>query len=107
VDAGVPVAPVTLRFGLAGGTHTTVAAFIGDDTLLASLRRVVAARGLRITVAAHPALHPMPGASRRALARAAQAVVRDRSPMVGSTQVGSTQVGSTQVGSITVGSTVG
>jgi 1-acyl-sn-glycerol-3-phosphate acyltransferase len=82
VDAGVPVVPVTLRFGLAGGTPTTVAAFIGEDTLLASLRRVLVARGLHITVRAHPALHPAPGASRRALARAAQAVVQDLSTMV-------------------------
>jgi 1-acyl-sn-glycerol-3-phosphate acyltransferase len=76
IDAGVPVAPVTLRFGLAGGPRTTVAAFIGEDTLLASLRRVVATRGLRIEVQAHPALHPVPGASRRVLARAAQSVIQ-------------------------------
>jgi hypothetical protein len=52
-----------------------VAAYIGDDTLVASIRRVVFARGLRVTVQGHPALHPMPGASRRSLARAAQAVI--------------------------------
>jgi 1-acyl-sn-glycerol-3-phosphate acyltransferase len=75
IDAGAPVAPVTLNFKLGNGTTTTVAAYIGDDTLLASVRRVVMARGLRITLRAHPALHPMPGASRRALARAAQAAV--------------------------------
>lgn len=75
VDAGVPVVPVTLRFVLADGAGTTVAAFLGEDTLLASLRRVVSVRGLRITVRAHPALHPMPGASRRALARIAQSAV--------------------------------
>ncbi len=89
IDAGVPVAPVTLRFALgdagsavagsavAGTTvgGTTVAAYIGDDTLLASVRRVVAARGLRVTLHAHPALYPMPGASRRALAHAAQLAV--------------------------------
>jgi 1-acyl-sn-glycerol-3-phosphate acyltransferase len=76
IDAGVPVAPVTLRFGLTGGADTTVAAFLGEDTLLASLRRVVTARGLRVTVQAHPALHPVAGASRRALARVAQSAVR-------------------------------
>ncbi|GIG74859.1 1-acyl-sn-glycerol-3-phosphate acyltransferase [Planosporangium flavigriseum] len=76
IDAGVPVAPVTLRFRLAGGAQTTVAAFIGDDTLLASLRRVLSARDLHVTAQAHPALHPCPGASRRTLARAAQSVVQ-------------------------------
>jgi 1-acyl-sn-glycerol-3-phosphate acyltransferase len=76
VDAGVPVAPVTLRFGLAGGAPTTVAAFVGDDRLLASVGRVLAARGLHVTVQAHRALYPVPGASRRALARAAESVVQ-------------------------------
>ncbi|NJC70901.1 1-acyl-sn-glycerol-3-phosphate acyltransferase [Planosporangium thailandense] len=75
VDAGAPVVPVALRFTLAAGSDTTVAAFLGEDTLLASLRRVVAVRGLHVVVQAHPALHPIPGASRRALARVAQSVV--------------------------------
>jgi 1-acyl-sn-glycerol-3-phosphate acyltransferase len=79
IDAGVPVAPVTLRFALgdAGSAvaGTTVAAYIGDDTLLASVRRVVTARGLRVTLHAHPALYPMPGVSRRVLSRAAQLAV--------------------------------
>lgn len=76
VDARVPVAPVTLRFQLADDSRTTLAAFVGDDTLLASLRRVLAARGLRVTARAHPALYPGPGATRTSLARAAQAVVQ-------------------------------
>jgi hypothetical protein len=76
IDAGAPVAPVTLRFGLADGAPTTVAAFVSDDTLVASLRRVASARGLRVAVAAHPALHPVSGASRKALARAAQSAVQ-------------------------------
>lgn len=75
IDAGVPVAPMTLTFKLGNGAATTVAAYIGEDTLLASVRRVLMARGLLVTLRAHPALHPVPGASRRVLARAAQAVV--------------------------------
>ncbi len=75
VDAGTPVAPVTLRFRWADGPGTTIAAFLGEDTLLASVRRVVTARGLQVAVQAHPALHPTPGASRRALAAVAQSVV--------------------------------
>jgi hypothetical protein len=73
VDAQVPVVPVTLRFTLADGSGTTIAAFLGDDNLLASFRRVVATRGLHVSLRAHPALYPMPGASRRAPARAAAA----------------------------------
>jgi len=79
IDAGAPVAPVTLRFGLADGSGTTIAAYIGDDTLLASVLRVVSARGLVVTAVAHPALYPVPGASRRVLARAARAVVQPES----------------------------
>jgi len=75
IDAGAPIVPVTLRF-LSEGTPTTVAAFLGEDTLLASFRRVVTARGLAVTLSAHPALHPAARASRRSLARAAASAVQ-------------------------------
>ncbi|GII21026.1 lysophospholipid acyltransferase family protein [Planosporangium mesophilum] len=75
IDAGVPVAPVTLRFRLAGGGDTSIAAFLGEDTLLASLRRVLTIGGLHVTVQVHPALYPVPGVSRRTLARVARSVV--------------------------------
>jgi 1-acyl-sn-glycerol-3-phosphate acyltransferase len=84
VDAGAPVVPVTLAFRLGDGAGTTIAAYIGEDTLLASVRRVLSARGLRITVHAHAALHPAPGASRKLLARAAQSVVTQRLSSPGS-----------------------
>ncbi|GAA2596997.1 lysophospholipid acyltransferase family protein [Dactylosporangium fulvum] len=78
VDAGVPVVPVRLTFAQ-GGSASTVAAFIGDETLMASLKRVVAARDLSISLRAHPKLHPAPCESRihsrRVLARAATAVI--------------------------------
>ncbi|GAA2346061.1 lysophospholipid acyltransferase family protein [Dactylosporangium salmoneum] len=78
VDAGVPVVPVRLTFAQAG-VVSTVAAFIGDESLLTSLKRVVAARDLSIALRAHPKLHPAPCESRihprRVLARAATAVV--------------------------------
>jgi hypothetical protein len=48
-------------------------AFIGDDTLWDSVRRVAALRSLTVTLVTAPALRPAPGADRRALARAAQA----------------------------------
>ncbi|SDK65969.1 1-acyl-sn-glycerol-3-phosphate acyltransferases [Actinopolyspora mzabensis] len=46
LEAGAPVRPVALRYELMSGEPTTVAAFVGEDTLLASLREVLAVRGL-------------------------------------------------------------
>nr|WP_202488001.1 lysophospholipid acyltransferase family protein [Streptomyces sp. SID8354] len=75
LDAGAPVRPVTVAYAQQG-RPTTVAAFCGDDTFAASLRRVVAARGLTVRVTVHPAL-PTVGRDldRRALAAAAERVV--------------------------------
>jgi 1-acyl-sn-glycerol-3-phosphate acyltransferase len=74
VDAGAPVVPVTLRFQ-AGGSPTAQPAFIGEESLLASLRRVLAMRGLQVGVRVGTAIHPGPAASRRTLARIAGAAV--------------------------------
>ncbi|MCY1140584.1 lysophospholipid acyltransferase family protein [Actinoplanes sp. Pm04-4] len=67
VDAGAPVVPASIRY------DSTDAAFIGDDTLFDSIRRVAALRSLTVTLVTAPALRPEPGADRRLLARAAQA----------------------------------
>jgi 1-acyl-sn-glycerol-3-phosphate acyltransferase len=69
VDAKAPIVPITIRY------DTTAAAFVGDDTLWASIRRVAALRSLTVTLVAAPALRPAEGADRRSLARAAQACV--------------------------------
>jgi len=69
IDAGAAVVPVTLRYG------TRAAAFVGDETLWASVRRVLATPRLVASVTVAPALHPEPAASRRALARAARSAV--------------------------------
>ncbi|MFE6052723.1 lysophospholipid acyltransferase family protein [Kitasatospora sp. NPDC056446] len=80
VEAGAFVQPVTIRYRLADGRPTSVPAFIGDDGLLTSLARVVAARGLVADVTFLPPIPP-PGprptraGARRDLARAAQAAV--------------------------------
>ncbi|GAA2682048.1 lysophospholipid acyltransferase family protein [Actinoplanes palleronii] len=66
IDAGAPVVPTSITY------DTTEASFIGDDTLLASIRRIARVRRTTIAVITAPALRPMPGADRRALARAAQ-----------------------------------
>ncbi|MFE4974283.1 lysophospholipid acyltransferase family protein [Kitasatospora sp. NPDC056651] len=80
VDAGADVQPVTIRYRLADGRPTSVPAFIGDDGLLTSLARVVAARGLVADVTFLPPIPP-PGpqphraGARRELARRAQAAI--------------------------------
>ncbi|MEU1288928.1 lysophospholipid acyltransferase family protein [Kitasatospora sp. NPDC005856] len=80
VEAGADVQPVTIRYRLADGRPTSVPAFIGDDGLLTSLARVVAARGLVADVTFLPTIPP-PGpqparaGARRELARRAQAAI--------------------------------
>ncbi|GAA4592673.1 1-acyl-sn-glycerol-3-phosphate acyltransferase [Actinoplanes octamycinicus] len=66
IDAGAPVVPTSISY------DTAEASFIGEDTLLHSIRRIARVRRTTITVITAPALRPMPGADRRALARAAQ-----------------------------------
>ncbi|MCS0605783.1 1-acyl-sn-glycerol-3-phosphate acyltransferase [Streptomyces sp. LP11] len=74
LDAGVPVQPVGLRYRQRDGGPGTAAAFVGDDTLLASLWRVARTRGLVAEVTVRPLITPGAHPDRRALARAAQPV---------------------------------
>jgi 1-acyl-sn-glycerol-3-phosphate acyltransferase len=69
VDAGAAVRPVSLRYRGAGGEPTTAAAFVGDDTLFASVRRVVAARDLVVELEIGPAIAAPLGPMRRGQAR--------------------------------------
>ncbi|SBT46951.1 lysophospholipid acyltransferase family protein [Micromonospora auratinigra] len=73
VDAGAPVVPLRLGYRCAGAGP--VAAFLGEETLWTSLRRVLAAPELTVTVAVGAALHPDRDADRRVLARAAESAV--------------------------------
>jgi 1-acyl-sn-glycerol-3-phosphate acyltransferase len=66
IDANAPVVPTSIHYSSTG------AAFIGDDTLWDSVRRVAALGSLTVTLVTAPALRPAPEADRRALARAAQ-----------------------------------
>jgi 1-acyl-sn-glycerol-3-phosphate acyltransferase len=66
IDAGAPVAPASIRY------DSTAAAFIGEDTLWDSIRRVAALRSLTVTLVTAPALRAAENADRRTLARAAQ-----------------------------------
>ncbi|MFF0109282.1 lysophospholipid acyltransferase family protein [Streptomyces hirsutus] len=72
IDAGVPVQPVRIHYRDASGTPATAPAFVGDDTLFASLWRVVSARGLVAEVGVRAAIPPGSHPDRRALAAAAQ-----------------------------------
>jgi 1-acyl-sn-glycerol-3-phosphate acyltransferase len=77
IDAGAPVRPIGLRFREGKGDLATGPAFVGDDTLLASLGRVIAAQGLVVEVTLFPMIaYVREGeVSRRALADIAQATV--------------------------------
>ncbi|MFE9095829.1 lysophospholipid acyltransferase family protein [Streptomyces sp. NPDC007264] len=72
LDADVPVQPVRLRYRCDAGPASTAPAFVGSDSLLTSLWRVVSARRLVAEVRVMPVLAPDAGTDRRALARAAE-----------------------------------
>jgi 1-acyl-sn-glycerol-3-phosphate acyltransferase len=75
IDAGVPVRPAALRMRLPDGSPTSVGAFLGEDTLAASLWRVLRLPGLTFEVHVLPALAPDLGLDRRELAGRAQAAI--------------------------------
>ncbi|MER5519944.1 lysophospholipid acyltransferase family protein [Streptomyces sp. NPDC002763] len=74
LDAGAPVQPVRLQYRLEAGEASTVPAYVGEDTLLASLWRVVSTRGLVAEVDIRPLIPAGRHPDRRTLARAAQPV---------------------------------
>ncbi|MEH0449131.1 MULTISPECIES: lysophospholipid acyltransferase family protein [unclassified Streptomyces] len=77
LDAGARVQPVRIGYRDGGGAVSTAAAFVGDDSLLASLWRVASTRGLVAEVEVLPALAADGHPDRRALAEAAGAGVLD------------------------------
>ena len=74
IDAGRPVQPLRLTYHHRDGQTSTVPAFIGNDTLGQSLRRLVSARMTVVHVAV-PSLE-LPGAGRRSLAARCEAAVQ-------------------------------
>ncbi|MFI9454896.1 lysophospholipid acyltransferase family protein [Amycolatopsis sp. NPDC052450] len=76
IDGGVPVRPLALRFRLADGRETTQPAFIGPESLIASLRRVAALRGLVLEVHVCPEIAPGRASDRRELALLAESAVQ-------------------------------
>ncbi len=80
VDAARPVQPLRLTYHHRDGAPSTVAAFIGEDSLWQSVRRIVRARLTVVHV--EVASLELPGTDRRDLAaRCAQAVRGDRTPV--------------------------
>jgi 1-acyl-sn-glycerol-3-phosphate acyltransferase len=77
IDADVPVIPFVLRYRLEDGGDSTAAAFIGDETLVTSLKRTARARGLVLEVHILDPIEPSTAKDRRELADMAQAAVRD------------------------------
>jgi 1-acyl-sn-glycerol-3-phosphate acyltransferase len=75
LDAGVPVRPVAQRLLLPDGTPSAVGAFIGDDTVLDTLLRVVRLPGLVLDVQVLPLLEAGPHTDRRSLARQAELAI--------------------------------
>jgi 1-acyl-sn-glycerol-3-phosphate acyltransferase len=72
IDGGVPVLPVALRFRLRDGARTTAPAFIGDETIIDSVRRTAALKGLVLEVHVRDEIAPGRAEDRRALAALAE-----------------------------------
>lgn len=79
VDAGRPVQPVRLTYHHRDGRASTVPAYVGEDTLFASIRRLMVAR--RTLVCVQVASLQLPGPDRRVLAARCQAAVGLAGPL--------------------------
>ncbi|MFJ2211693.1 lysophospholipid acyltransferase family protein [Streptomyces sp. NPDC101062] len=75
VDAGAAVRPVRITYRAPDGEPSGAPAFVGDDTLPASLWRVVAAGGLIAEITLLPPIPPGHHTDRRALARTAHRAI--------------------------------
>ncbi|MGD1237179.1 lysophospholipid acyltransferase family protein [Mycobacterium seoulense] len=73
IDASRPVQPLRLTYHHADGSVSTVPAFVGDETLVESIRRLLTVR--RTLARVHVESLQLPGTDRRALARRCQSVV--------------------------------
>jgi 1-acyl-sn-glycerol-3-phosphate acyltransferase len=80
IDAGRPVQPLGLSYRHKDGRPSTVPAFVGDDSLLASIKRVITAR--RTVCHVRVESLQLPGDDRRDLARRCEAAVRGPAPSV-------------------------
>jgi 1-acyl-sn-glycerol-3-phosphate acyltransferase len=76
IDGGVPVRPIAIRYRLTDGNTTTWPAFIGQETLIDSVRRTAKLRGLVVEVHVLDEIAPGRAADRFELAALAEAAVR-------------------------------
>lgn len=74
LDSSARVVPLAIRYADEHGETVTEPAFIGDETLVTSIRRLVGRRTTRVHLRVGPALTPQPGAGRRRVARVADRV---------------------------------
>lgn len=77
IDGGVPVRPVALRYRLRDGAATTWPAFLAKETLVESVRRTAALRGLVVEMHVLPEIAPGRATDRHELAALAEAAVRE------------------------------
>jgi len=75
VDADGDVLPLAIRYGDTAGARSAAAAYVGDDTFMASFWRVCATPGLVADLIALPRIAAA-GRHRRALAQEAEAAIR-------------------------------
>ncbi len=73
IDAGRPVQPLRLTYHHVDGSLSTVPAFVGDETLLRSICRLLTVR--RTLARVHVESLQLPGTDRRALASRCQSAV--------------------------------
>ncbi|OBB97938.1 1-acyl-sn-glycerol-3-phosphate acyltransferase [Mycobacterium sp. 852002-40037_SCH5390672] len=73
IDAGRPVQPLRLTYHHVDGSPSTVPAFVGDETLLSSIRRLLIVP--RTLARVHVESLQLPGTDRRALAGRCQSAV--------------------------------
>ncbi len=78
IDAARPVQPLRLSYHHVDGTISTAPAFVGDDTLLQSVGRLLSVR--RTVARVHVESLQLPGTSRRDLARRCQTAIRVAAP---------------------------
>ncbi|MFT0533210.1 lysophospholipid acyltransferase family protein [Castellaniella hirudinis] len=74
IQATVPVQPIALRF-LHRGRPAPSLAFVGDQTLVANLWRLLGRRGVRVDCTFLPPIPPAPGQTRSLLAQRTHAAV--------------------------------
>ncbi|OBH53579.1 1-acyl-sn-glycerol-3-phosphate acyltransferase [Mycobacterium sp. E2479] len=78
IDAGRPVQPLRLTYHDVDGSPSTVPAFVGDETLLSSIRRMLVVS--RTLARVHVGSLQLPGTDRRALAGRCQSAVGVKTP---------------------------